>query len=369
MVRTAKHAKSRLRRTALVLIVVVGVLGVAVGGTAFAAYRYEQSNADRIMPGIRIDGIDVGGMTRQEAVRAVTPAVQRTLQQDLTVAAAGITWHRTLGQLGLTADVEATVDKALAVSDSLSWMSRAYRRFRHRATNASFTVPFEAKLDPAEALVTQVAKRVIVSPVNASYTLAGGEMTKVHSKPGLGLAIKKSVAALTSAVTAHQASVQLPTRSVKPKVTDRTVGMAIVVDRTTNHLYLYDNFKLIRTYGVATARQGFETPPGQWKVVSKVENPTWHNPDPTGWGAGEPLVIPPGPDNPLGTRALYLDAPGIRIHGTPDDSSVGTYASHGCIRMHIPDSEAMYPLVPVGTPVFIVGAPPWGDTTTPGPAG
>ena len=63
--------------------------------------------------------------------------------------------------------------------------------------------------------------------------------------------------------------------------------------------------------------------------------------------------MPPGPGNPLGTRAMYLNAPGIRIHGTYDTSSVGTYASHGCIRMTIADSEALYPLVPVGTTVLI----------------
>jgi L,D-transpeptidase ErfK/SrfK len=115
--------------------------------------------------------------------------------------------------------------------------------------------------------------------------------------------------------------------------------------------------------------QGFNTPDGAWEVVRKVENPTWYNPAPDGWGKDEPLIIPPGPDNPLGTRALYLDAPGIRIHGTPSDSSIGHWASHGCIRMHIPESEALYPLVPVGTPVFIVGAPPWGVSDDAGPAG
>src|SRR5206468_5666796 len=120
-----------------------------------------------------------------------------------------------------------------------------------------------------------------------------------------------------------------------------------------NMLYLYDGFRVIRSYPVATAKQGFLTPDGAWQVIAKVENPTWHNPDPTGWGAGEPLVIPPGPSNPLGTRALYLNAPGIRIHGTYDTGSIGTYASHGCIRMAIADSEDLYPRVSIGSTVLI----------------
>jgi len=104
----------------------------------------------------------------------------------------------------------------------------------------------------------------------------------------------------------------------------------------------------------ATAMPGFETPPGTWQIVNKAANPTWVNPDPNGWGAGEPAEIPPGPGNPLGTRALYLNAPGIRIHGTYDSGSIGTYASHGCIRMNISDSEELYGIVPIGTPVLII---------------
>ena len=67
-----------------------------------------------------------------------------------------------------------------------------------------------------------------------------------------------------------------------------------------------------------------------------------------------PSYIGPGPSNPLGTRALYLDAPGIRIHGTNNIASVGTPASHGCMRMVRHDVEDLYPRVPVGTPIWIV---------------
>jgi lipoprotein-anchoring transpeptidase ErfK/SrfK len=64
-------------------------------------------------------------------------------------------------------------------------------------------------------------------------------------------------------------------------------------------------------------------------------------------------VIAPGPGNPLGTRAIYLNAPGIRIHGTYSTSSIGTYASHGCIRMYIEDSEELFELVDMGARVII----------------
>ena len=91
----------------------------------------------------------------------------------------------------------------------------------------------------------------------------------------------------------------------------------------------------------------------------------WINPG-TPWAASMPPMIPAGPDNPLGLRALALDAPGVLIHGTPEESSIGHYASHGCIRMHETDALALYPLVPAGAKVIIYGAPPWGASTVAG---
>jgi L,D-transpeptidase ErfK/SrfK len=110
----------------------------------------------------------------------------------------------------------------------------------------------------------------------------------------------------------------------------------------------------MKGYPVAAGSAQYPTPQGEWTIWQKVENPTWVNPDPEGWGASLPASIGPGPGNPLGTRALYLDAPGIRIHGTSASYSIGSYASHGCIRMLMSDVEELYELVPVGTTAHVV---------------
>jgi lipoprotein-anchoring transpeptidase ErfK/SrfK len=83
-------------------------------------------------------------------------------------------------------------------------------------------------------------------------------------------------------------------------------------------------------------------------------NPWWRPPD-SPWAQGL-KPIPPGPGNPLGTRWMGLDAAGVGMHGTPDDASIGYSASHGCIRMHVPDAEWLFNQVHIGTPVFIVSA-------------
>jgi lipoprotein-anchoring transpeptidase ErfK/SrfK len=125
----------------------------------------------------------------------------------------------------------------------------------------------------------------------------------------------------------------------------------IVVDIGDLKLYLYRDGKLIKSYSVATGQAAYPTPTGSFVVTSKQMNPTWFPPN-SDW-AKDAKPIPPGIDNPLGTRWIGTSAPGVGIHGTPDDSSIGTYASHGCVRMHIWEVEQLYEYVVIGMPVII----------------
>jgi len=127
---------------------------------------------------------------------------------------------------------------------------------------------------------------------------------------------------------------------------------SIRIDLSERKLYLYSEGKLVKTYSVAVGRPSYPTPQGQWKIITKVVNPTWTPPD-SPWAAGA-VPIGPGPDDPLGTRWMGLSAPGVGIHGTNEPWSIGSYASHGCIRMHVSDAEDLFDRVFVGTPVDIV---------------
>ena len=108
-----------------------------------------------------------------------------------------------------------------------------------------------------------------------------------------------------------------------------------------------------KQYRVATGTGGYPTPHGQFHITAKRLNPTWYNPN-SDWSRGMPAFIGPGPSNPLGTRAMNLNASGIRIHGTPDSGSIGTNASHGCIRMQMHEAEDLFERVEVGTPVLVI---------------
>jgi lipoprotein-anchoring transpeptidase ErfK/SrfK len=125
----------------------------------------------------------------------------------------------------------------------------------------------------------------------------------------------------------------------------------IVVDQGECRLYFYEKGKLKKTYPVAVGQPAWPTPDGTFEVLIMAMNPTWIPPD-SPWAQGlEP--VPPGAGNPLGTRWIGTSAPGVGIHGTPSSWSIGTHASHGCIRMYISDVEELYEWVEVGMPVII----------------
>jgi lipoprotein-anchoring transpeptidase ErfK/SrfK len=340
--------------------IVAALAMLLAGGVAAAATARVAASSGRVLNGVRVDGVDLGGMNRVQATRALSEHADQALHRAITVCAmiAGHCHQQRLtpATLGVTVTVAPAVEAAL-VGPRMSWLSRTWHRVTGQAVRQPVPLAFQSDPRRIAAYVQRLAGKLDVPPVDAGIVLVGDHVVAHHARAGWVIDRAAAVSALTAAVGGSGVqSVQLKVTHALPKVTDQHLGKTVDVDLSSNRLTLWSGFKRMRTYPVATAKPGFSTPRGSWKVVDKQVNPTWHNPAPHGWGAGEPLVIPGGPHSPLGTRALFLNAPGIRIHGTPADSSIGSYASHGCIRMHMHDVEALYPLVPVGTPVLVHGA-------------
>jgi lipoprotein-anchoring transpeptidase ErfK/SrfK len=356
-----RHIAKRRTRAIVIVVVAVGVLVLALGGAAYSAYHYEQERSNTILPGVSVAGIDVGGMTRAEAIDAVREGATKELDAPIKVSAGGSTWTVTPADLGRKAQAVAAVNQALAVNDSMGTFSRFWHRFRQEPVNVEIDLGLTGDAG-VDGFVAGVAKKMQVAPTDAAIAYEDGDIAFVKSHPGRALNVAKAAAALRTALESDAVhKVVLPMKKVAPKVTPENLGPTIVVRLDQNKLYLYEGFQVDRTYSVATAKPGYTTPNGDWIVDRKAVNPTWYNPALDSWGADLPAVIPGGPGNPMGTRALYITAPGlIRIHGTSDDSSIGRYASHGCIRMHNSEIEQLYTLVPVGTHVLIVGSRPAG---------
>jgi lipoprotein-anchoring transpeptidase ErfK/SrfK len=154
-----------------------------------------------------------------------------------------------------------------------------------------------------------------------------------------------------AAVRAFQAARLMPANGVAGTDTVGAMSTRIVIDESDHTLTLYRTGRRPLRFGVAVGQPAYPTPLGTFSIITKVVDPTWTPPD-SPWAQGA-LPIPPGPDNPLGTRWMGISSPNVGIHGTNDPASIGYSVSHGCIRMQIPDVERLFDMVYVGTTVTI----------------
>jgi lipoprotein-anchoring transpeptidase ErfK/SrfK len=202
--------------------------------------------------------------------------------------------------------------------------------------------------------VAAVDKRFAKPAVDASLAFRNAKPVITQDVAGRTLDAKRITARI---IVALQANTRLPvrvhTKRVAPTVTADAFAKVIVVTRAANRLQLYDDGKLFRTFAVATGQSIYPTPRGTWHIVVKQRDPWWYPPTYDAWAKGL-KPVPPGPDNPLGTRWMGLNAPGVGIHGTDEPASIGYSESHGCIRMQVPDAEWLFDHVDVGTTVYVV---------------
>jgi len=212
-------------------------------------------------------------------------------------------------------------------------------------------VPLKEKVNrkKLQAILALRARANDLPAQDAAVSLKG--VTPVFRKPRIGVAIDvpKATTQIAAAIVARdRTSYALASHRVLPART--SVGAIVVIDRGNFRLTWYKGKRKL-SFPIAVGQPAFPTPSGDFSVIQKQVNPTWFPPS-SPWAAGLGPV-PPGVDNPLGTRWIGTSATAIGMHGTPISSSIGTRASHGCIRMYISDVEKLYPLVDIGTPVFI----------------
>jgi hypothetical protein len=154
------------------------------------------------------------------------------------------------------------------------------------------------------------------------------------------------------AVSRFQEENGIPVDGVAGPYTIGALSGHIVIDQSLHLLTLFRDGQPPVSFGVALGQPAYPTPNGHFYIVNMVRNPTWVPPPDAPWAKGA-LPIPPGPDNPLGTRWMGLSAPNVGMHGTNDPASIGFSVSHGCIRMQVPDAERLFDMVAIGMSVFI----------------
>jgi L,D-transpeptidase ErfK/SrfK len=154
------------------------------------------------------------------------------------------------------------------------------------------------------------------------------------------------------------ATVTLPTAWILPSAVEPGTLVVNLSEMRLYYLLAAGGERSVGTFPVGIGSEGAGTPPGTYRVVEKIAQPAWHPPASIREEEPDlPAVVPPGPENPLGTHALRLSNRSILIHGTNRPWGVGRRVSHGCIRLYPEDIVQLYGLVRVGTPVLIVREP------------
>lgn len=306
-----------------------------------------------VAEGVTVTGESLGGLEVDKARAVIEQSVTTPLMQPVKVVYEKQTFDLD-PKTSLSVDVDSMLDEALHPNRQATIAQRALRRYADQTVDVAIEPRLAVDNAPLEGWVDDIASRVDTPAVDATATIdADGAVVMSSSANGREVDRAAALDAVTKALLAGDKSVTLPVNTIKPKVSNKKLGKTIVVDLSERRLYLYDGLELEKKFGVAVGQPRFPTPRGTWEIIQKRYLPTWSNPG-SGWATGMPKSIPPGPGNPLGTRALNLDASGIRIHGTSADYSIGTAASHGCMRMHRWDIEDLYERVEVGTRVLIV---------------
>jgi lipoprotein-anchoring transpeptidase ErfK/SrfK len=269
---------------------------------------------------------------------AAVQAVQAAFAMPLELVVAGHRLAPTPTALGASIEAQKAVSRA-----------------QDAPAGTSIQVVVTVRLERLRAYVATVAKRFDRPPLDSRLVLRKLRPFITKGAPGRVLDRPAAVRAISTALLQNKRpELVLRSKKLAQAVGRDDFGPTVVIRRNSNRLYLYHGMRQIRVFGVATGQHKYPTPLGRFSIVVKWKNPWWFPPD-SPWAKGE-KPIPPGPGNPLGTRWMGISSPGVGIHGTNNESSIGYSVSHGCVRMHVADAEWLFNRVGIGTLVFIVAA-------------
>ncbi|HTB70528.1 MAG TPA: L,D-transpeptidase/peptidoglycan binding protein [Solirubrobacteraceae bacterium] len=354
--RTDARAR-RPRRVPIALALALGLLALLIA----AMFLYDHTRRDEIAAGVRIGGVPVGGLSEAAARAKVQRELIAPLERPVEVRSGKRVWTLGSREAGVTVDARSLVARALTASRRGSIFARTLRELTDGAV--ALDVPLDVRYSHAAVarLTARVRGAIERATRDARVAPSASGLSAVPSASGIAVDDARLGARVEHALAASGAgrAVSVPTHVLEPAVTTSQLAGGypayIVIDRAEFRLRFYERLKLAKTYEIAVGMEGLETPAGLYHVQWEQVNPPWYVPKKSWAGALAGTVVPPGPSDPLKARFMSFDG-GAGIHGIdPSEySSIGHDASHGCVRMRIPDVIALYEKSPVGTPVYII---------------
>lgn len=332
---------------------------IAVAAIAIPTFAFEQLRADRISDGVTAGGVDLSGLERHQAEAKLRRDLEEPLLEPIRAVHGNRKSTLSAGGAGVEVDVEGMVDEAVEISHQGFFVVSAARNAIGVPRNATVENRIKYSRRAVNNFVNRIAKQNNRDAVDARVQFSTKGLGQVDGQVGIRVRERRLKRSIIAAFEdpALPRRIKVPVRRKQPKVERKELAAkypsAIIVDRGGFRLRLYKNLKLSKTYRIAVGQVGLETPAGLYSITEMQTNPAWNVPNSDWAGDLAGKTIPPGdPGNPIKARWMGLYG-GVGIHGTSATNSIGTAASHGCIRMLVPDVEDLYERVQVGTPVYV----------------
>jgi hypothetical protein len=339
---------------------IVATLVVLLVAAAGGIYAYDSGREHEITKGITVGEVPVGGMKEAAARAKLRRAVLEPLNQPVVAHYQGKDYRLTPAQAKVGVDIDGSISQAIQRSREGNIFARTARNLQGKQIDEDIKLDIAYNHRSINRLIKRISKQIDRAPRDATLNLEKGDVNPTPSATGLAVrtaTLRRQLRRSLLSVDSSR-SVKVRTKLVEPKVTSKQLAekypAVVIVSRGSFKLSLYHNLKFEKSYGIAVGQVGLETPAGLYHVQNKAINPAWTMPN-SSWVAPKDRgkVVPGGTaENPLKARWLGIYA-GAGIHGTSDAGSIGSAASHGCIRMRIPDVIDLYDRVPVNAPVYI----------------
>jgi lipoprotein-anchoring transpeptidase ErfK/SrfK len=339
--------------------VAVALTMLCLLGGAAAVLAYDSSQRDKLARGIRIGGLDVGGLSAAQARMRLRTVFQSRLHRTIVVRYRGLRFALRTETARVRLDFRSAVDQALQRTRDDNLLIRVARGLTGGSIHANFEPQVHFSARAVTRFTARIARAINQPTRSASISFSASSIGVVASRPGLALRAGELQRQIEAGLASSSGwgVLRVPVTRTAPKVSTQTLAVqyptVITVDRSAFTLRLFKHLRLVKSYRIAVGMAGLDTPAGLYHVQDKEVDPSWHVPNSAWAGSLAGQTIPPGPADPIKARWMGIFN-GAGIHGTDVLGSLGSAASHGCIRMAIPDVIELYSQTALGTPVYIV---------------
>jgi lipoprotein-anchoring transpeptidase ErfK/SrfK len=335
---------------------VLAIAGLPFGALAWAAHDGE----GRVPEGITVGGVDVSGMDADEAVHRLSQQIGVPAGRALKVSVDGETYRLTGRRAGVQLDIRAAVDRAIARGRKGNLIERGWREMASKKLHGNEPITISVNRRKITRFVDRIAADVSVPAQDASLSISlesvsvteGHEGQRLANPDQLATRIAEALRSLTAdrVISASTEVVEPATPTDSLLSDDSTV---VTVSKAETLVRVFQGGEIVKTYNVAVGSSEYPTPLGTFTVQSMQVDPPWNVPNSEWAGDLAGKTIPGGdPGNPLVARWIGFNG-SVGFHGTADIASLGSAASHGCVRMDPEDVKDLYERVQIGTTVYV----------------